>query len=374
MAARRAALVRLRMHGSDTETVHSAVAPWWHRLRWVQTSASDAIRAEQALLACGRQGAVPGAKITTFDTVLQGNDRTIHAIRCEIAERDDNTVPLVLVPGYGAGAAFFWRSLAPLAQGTGRCVYAVDWLGAGNSGRPRFTAQTHDSAVAFFLDALEAWRVANDIPRMALCGHSLGGYLATQYALKHPECVTHLVLVSPAGMTARSGPPPKSMLYRAIAAAWESGFTPHGLVRFLGPFAAGRTKEYASRRFHEGDALSPSEEEAFANYLLHTLSGNASAELALQHLLAPGAWAKYPLLEVLPTLHVPHLAFIYGATDWMDPRAGAAALEAIKQRQPHCDIKVADLSVLPRAGHYPFINAPDAFHEAMFAALRRDTS
>ena len=33
-----------------------------------------------------------------------------------------------------------------------------------------------------------------------LAGHSLGGYLSTQYVLKHPENIDKLILLSPVGV------------------------------------------------------------------------------------------------------------------------------------------------------------------------------
>ena len=227
---------------------------------------------------------------------------------------DEGAPPVVLCPGYGAGAAFYWRNLGPLASAGFRC-FAVDWLGTGMSGRPPFTSQTHDAAVAFFLDALESWRAANGIDRFALVGHSLGGYLAARYALKHPERVERLVLAGPAAISARPYPPPDSMLYRAMAAAWEGGVTPGSVVRCFGPVAPGQAAFYAEKRFRDGIGLTKAEQGAFGSYVYHILAQDGSGEFALPKLLAPGAWAREPLLPALAALKAP-VTFIYGEQDW----------------------------------------------------------
>lgn len=137
-----------------------------------------------------------------------------------IAAGPSSGAPLVMMPGYGAGAAFYFRSVSPLAS-TGLRVFAVDWLGTGLSGRPRFHPRGYEQSVAWFTDSLEEWRRRNHLERFTLLGHSLGGYLAACYALKYPERVDKLILVGPAGVAARPGPPPDSLLYKVIASAWE---------------------------------------------------------------------------------------------------------------------------------------------------------
>jgi cardiolipin-specific phospholipase len=87
-------------------------------------------------------------------------------------------------------------------------MYAVDWLGMGRSARVPFVVKATrtdvvarvDQAEAFFIDALEEWRVKQGIERFQLVGHSLGGYLSVAYALRYPERVSKLILVSPAGI------------------------------------------------------------------------------------------------------------------------------------------------------------------------------
>jgi cardiolipin-specific phospholipase len=87
-------------------------------------------------------------------------------------------------------------------------VYAVDWLGMGRSARVPFrirakrddiSGRVHE-AESFFVDALEEWRERAGLERMTLIGHSLGAYFSAVYALRHPERVHKLILLSPAGV------------------------------------------------------------------------------------------------------------------------------------------------------------------------------
>lgn len=143
---------------------------------------------------------------------------------------DNGNKTLVMMHGYGAGLAFFFKNFGALATGLGPRwnIYALDWLGYGGSSRPKFNMKTTDLSktqeitlpTAFdsnktlsfkenvavretedwFVESLEAWRKAKNIDKFTLMGHSMGGYLAAVYAFRYPERVEKLVMVSPAGV------------------------------------------------------------------------------------------------------------------------------------------------------------------------------
>lgn len=134
---------------------------------------------------------------TFTDTAVgEGAQERVHSISA-----GTRGPPVVCMPGYAAGAAFFYRNLQGLADHAR--VHLVDWLGTGLSGRPPFRCRTREDAEAWFVESLEKWRQEQGLESMVLVGHSLGGYLSTTYAMKYPERVMHLVLVNPAGMVRR---------------------------------------------------------------------------------------------------------------------------------------------------------------------------
>lgn len=63
----------------------------------------------------------------------------------------------------------------------------IDILGMGASSRPPFTSQTAEEADEYFTAFLEEWRKAmGDLKGFYLAGHSFGGYICGNYAVKYP--------------------------------------------------------------------------------------------------------------------------------------------------------------------------------------------
>lgn len=125
----------------------------------------------------------------------------------------------VFLHGFGAGLALWSPTLPAITQFVeeeGVPCYAFDWLGMGRSSRLQHTVAALKSdtkarvleAETFFLDSFEAWRTELGLERMIIVGHSLGGYLGVAYALRNPDRVHKIILLSPAGVHSPPNPPP----------------------------------------------------------------------------------------------------------------------------------------------------------------------
>lgn len=95
---------------------------------------------------------------------------------------------IVFLPGSG-GAAEFWHPLGALLPSSWRKTY-LSWPGLGN--------QPHDPAVNGFDDLVRLVTQKIDGPTVIIV-QSMGGIVGIRAALKHPEQITHLILVATSG-------------------------------------------------------------------------------------------------------------------------------------------------------------------------------
>ncbi|KAG9046830.1 hypothetical protein FS837_003590 [Tulasnella sp. UAMH 9824] len=301
--------------------------------------------------------------------------------------------PTVVLHGYGAGLGFFFMNYAALgdwAARRGGSVYALDWLGMGLSARVPFkvrakredTEKRVSQAEDFFLDALEEWREKNGFEKITLVGHSLGGYLSAAYALRHPDRVSRLILLSPAGIPRNPNKPSaaeeatleavaeaeqkQSLLRKLGTHAWEAGWSPFQVVRsatFFGPLLVGRYSTWRFRHFTDEDARDMN------NYIWHITRAKGSGEYCISHILEPGAHARLPMVERMDKLKMPvtflSCAIADGDQDWMDEQGGKETVRRLRQAgNSH-----AKSILVQYAGHHLYLDNPDETNKYLIREL-----
>ncbi len=101
--------------------------------------------------------------------------------------------PVILIHGLAA-SLHDWDDLVPELAQHGYAAYALDLLGHGESAKPDSRAYEMD----WVFDHLAAWIDSLGLDQApVLVGHSLGGYLALDYARRFPAQTRGLVLVDP---------------------------------------------------------------------------------------------------------------------------------------------------------------------------------
>jgi len=215
--------------------------------------------------------------------------------------------PVVLLHGLSGSALWWSRNVPHLARS--HTVYAIE--------HARLEAGLLRRRAPFALDAaadrLARWMDAVGLDRASVVGHSMGGFIAADFAARHPARVDRLVLVCAAATPlARRG------LDAALGVARSAADLPPSLVPLLA---------YDALRTGPG---------AIVSTLRQLLDADLSAGL--------------------PSIAAPTL-LVWGERDALVPLAHAEALAAL--------LPGATLTVVEGAGHVPMWERPEAFNAAL---------
>ena len=236
--------------------------------------------------------------------------------------------PLLLIHGLGGSIDSWQESLEAFAK-THR-VMAIDLPGFGHSDKPDRTY-----SIPFYRDFVARFIKERSFP-ISLLGSSLGGQIAAEVAIKYPQLVSKLALISPAGL------PPFS--FKGTSALRK-------YVRITKAGSAGEVRQV----LESIDDTPVSDNYAESVYERISMAGARNAFLSAleQSARAPRLGGR------LKRIRCP-IMVIWGQNDPMIPPKYAA---------PFVGLDNCRLVLLEHCGHRPHAAAPEIFRALVLSFL-----
>jgi pimeloyl-ACP methyl ester carboxylesterase len=234
--------------------------------------------------------------------------------------------PTLLLHGIGGRATLWAPTVAALAP---RPVIAMDMPGYDGT-RPALTS---------FPELADAAAALLDGPADVV-GHSLGGMIALELALRHPDRVRRLVIVASSPAFGSRDPAFREAFLAARQKPLDEGLGMAGVAAALVPTMLGPAADPAAAP--AAIAAMSSVDEAAYRTTLATLTG-------------------FDRRADLPRITQPALLIAGEADQTAPPRGMARMADAMPD---------ARITVIPGAGHLLPLEAPDAFHAALLDFLR----
>lgn len=257
---------------------------------------------------------------------------------------------MVQPPGWGIGAGLYEQTLQPLEREF--TVIYHDPRGSGRSGAPD---DPDDINVGCFVDDLEALRVHLGLESFALMGHSHGGFIALNYALRYPQHLSHLVALDAQLGIAEPG----EDMQRTLPELARDPRLTEAAGAFSGPMKLTSDHDVSSLldcvaplyfRDPEGEGVS-----LFREYVRTTRIPLATSQAA------GASDGRFLVRDRLDALEVPTLVLV-GRHDFI--------CSPVQAQLIHQGIRNSRLRIFEDSGHMPWIDEPDLFFESVTSFLK----
>lgn len=302
------------------------------------------------------------ADLTDFPYPYQVHYRTFEAQRqsirmayMDVAPPQANGRTVVLLHGKNFSGAY-WEQTIRALHDRGFRVIAPDQVGFGKSSKPTDFQFSFHALATYTRDLLDQLGVQ----RAAVVGHSMGGMLATRFALLFPERTEQLVLVNPIGLEDWSEVVPYTTVDATYARELEQ--------------TRDKIREYMRTSYFDGQWKV--EYDPMVALMAGLLEGPDRAQVAWVSALTYDMIMTQPVVRDFPRVHVPTLLII-GTRDrtalgkQLVPPAVAEKLGRYELlgKQAASAIPGAKLVELSGIGHLPQIEAFDPYLRALTAFL-----
>jgi len=283
--------------------------------------------------------------VTEMSFDIQGQKLVMAYMDLKPAKPNGKTV--VLLHGKNFSAAY-WEQTANALSKDGYRVIMPDQIGFGKSSKPtniQYTFQLLAQNTKAVLDQLK-------ISKIYLLGHSMGGMLATRYALMYPETVEKLILENPIGLEDWKTVVP----YQSVD-DWHAGELKQDYQKM---------KEY-QLKFYYDNKWKP-EYDRWLNINAGWTLNKDYATIAKNAALTYDMVFTQPVVYEFENLKMPVLLII-GQRDRTALGKGKAPKDVQEQlgnypvlgRETAKKIKLATLVEIDNVGHLPHIEAYDKF-------------
>ncbi|PRY63412.1 pimeloyl-ACP methyl ester carboxylesterase [Vreelandella songnenensis] len=325
-----------------------------------------------AALTVGTIGSANADEVPTFDGELSGFEYAYPVERFEFSSQgqDMQMAYLDVAPDEGSAngrtvvlmhgknfCAGTWEGTIEVLTGAGYRVIAPDQVGFCKSTKPEHYQFSFHQLAANTHALLEALGV-DEVTAM---GHSMGGMLATRFALMYPEQTEQLVMVNPIGLEDWKA---LGVPYQSIDDAYQTELekTAEGI------------RAYQESTYYV-DTWEP-EYDRWVEMLAGMYAGEDGELVAWNQALTSDMVFTQPVVHEFGELQMPTLLLI-GEKD--NTAIGKAqAPEDVQKTLGHYDvlgeqaaeaIPQATLIEFPELGHSPQIQAPERFHEELLKGL-----
>ena len=275
---------------------------------------------------------------------FQGENTYLHTLVYGLNELKENPHSekkvLIMLHGYQGNSLNFYK-IIPYIYQKFICI-CPDIIGMGLSSRININFTSNKQCIDFFVESIESFRIAlennyNLKKKFILCGHSLGGYFAVNYALKYPKNIDSLFLMSPTGVTdvekyggsiCENMSMSMALGMKSSSSLWKSKAT---VQDYSQKFLLKSIINYSLRKRYN---ICQEENEILGEITEITLKYPKDLDVAIYYIFKPPFPTPVIPLEDLIKEKIPNIniIFCYGELDWMD-NSGAKRLNKFNENK-----------------------------------------